>query len=100
MYLRKQGLADAYIEIVQFHHAPESARYQTKMAAAVHLADLLVRYGKLGASGNNTEVPADSWLGSSAWKILVGQSNGEGDILQVRLKHSLENIPHILASLV
>jgi putative nucleotidyltransferase with HDIG domain len=100
MYLRKQGLADAYIEIVQFHHAPESARYQTKMAAAVHLADLFVRHGKLGDSGNRAEVPPDSWLESLAWKILVGQQNGEGDILQGRLKHSLENIPHILASLV
>ncbi len=100
MYLRKQGLADAYVEIVRFHHAPQLARYQGKVTAAVHLADLLVRHSKLGESGNRAEVPLDSWVDSPAWKILVGhQEDEQGDFLRNGLNQSLERIPPILDSL-
>jgi putative nucleotidyltransferase with HDIG domain len=101
MYLRKQGLADAYIEIVQFHHAPQFARYQTNVTAAVHIADLLVRHSKIGDSGNHSEVPPDSWLESPAWRILVGsQNDAERDLLRGSLSQSLERMPEILAGLV
>jgi len=101
MYLRKQGLAEAYVEIVQFHHAPQLSRYQTSVTAAVHLADLLVRHSKLGESGNHAEVPLDSWLESPAWKILFGrQTAAERDFSRASLNESLERIPVILESLV
>jgi putative nucleotidyltransferase with HDIG domain len=101
MYLRKQGLSDAYIEIVQFHHAPQLARCQTNVTAAVHVADLLVRHSKIGDSGNRAEVPVDSWLASPAWKILVGHQNeAEQDLLRSSLNQSLERIPSALAGLV
>ncbi|HTA30895.1 MAG TPA: hypothetical protein VK731_10430, partial [Candidatus Cybelea sp.] len=94
------GLADAYVEIVRFHHAPELARYQAKVTAAVHLADLLVRHSKLGESGNHAEVPLDSWVESPAWKILVGhQEDAQGDFLRTGLNQSLERIPPMLDSL-
>jgi putative nucleotidyltransferase with HDIG domain len=101
MYLRKQGLADAFIEIVQFHHAPQLARFQTNVTAAVHVADLLVRHSKIGDSGNHAEVPPDSWLESSGWKILLDhQDDSEGDLLRASLKQGLERIPAILDGLV
>jgi putative nucleotidyltransferase with HDIG domain len=101
MYLRRQGLADAYIEIVQLHHAPHLARYQTNVTAAVHVADLLVRHRKIGDSGNHAAVPSDSWLDSPGWKILVGhRTEAERDLLRASLKQSLERIPAILDNLV
>ena len=101
MYLRKQGLADAYVEIVQFHHAPQLAPYQTRVTAAVHVADLLVRHRKIGDSGNHAEVPLDGWSESPAWKILVGhRTQVERDLLQASLNRSLDRIPAILASLL
>jgi len=101
MYLRKQGMGEAYIEIVRFHHAPQSARYQTKVAAAVHLADLLVRHAKIGNSGNHAEVSIDSWLESPAWPILFGRQTAAGrEEAQSSLKWSLERIPGMLDSLL
>jgi putative nucleotidyltransferase with HDIG domain len=101
MYLRKQGLPDAYVEIVRCHHAPQLARYQTRVTAAVHVADLLVRHRKIGDSGNYAEVPLDSWLESPGWKILVGhQTKAEQDLLRAGLHRSLERIPAILESLL
>jgi putative nucleotidyltransferase with HDIG domain len=101
MYLRKQGLSDAYVEIVQFHHAPQSARYQSNVTAAVQLSDLLVRHSKFGQSGNPAVVPLDSWLESPAWKILFGrQSESERDFSRFSLTASLERIPSILDALL
>jgi putative nucleotidyltransferase with HDIG domain len=101
MYLRKQGLADAYVEIVQFHHAPQLARYHASVTAAVHISDLLVRHHKIGDSGNHTEVPLDSWLESPGWKILVSHQNEEEqDFLRASLNGRLERIPAILDSLL
>jgi putative nucleotidyltransferase with HDIG domain len=101
MYLRKHGLADAFIEIVQFHHAPQLAHYQTSVTAAVHVSDLLVRHRKIGDSGNHAEVPCDSWLESPGWKILVGhQTEAERDFLRASLNESLERLPTVLESLV
>ena len=78
MYLRKQRLPEVFIEIVQYHHAPQQARVQSTVTAAVQVADLLVRHTKIGDSGNRAEVPFDSWLESPGWKILFGhQTEGE-----------------------
>jgi len=101
MYLRKQGMAESYIEIVRCHHAPTSSRYQAKVTAAVHLADLLVRHAKIGDSGNRAEVTAESWLESPAWPILFGRQTSAGrEETQEHLKWSLERIPDMVSSLV
>jgi putative nucleotidyltransferase with HDIG domain len=101
MYLRKQRLPEMFVEIVQFHHAPQRSRYHTRVTAAVHLADWLVRHGKIGASGNHADVPVDSWLASPGWKLLFGpQTEAERNASHSTLLLSLERIPAILESLV
>ena len=101
MYLRKQRLPEVYVEIVQFHHSPQLARYHTHVAAAVSLSDLLVRHAKIGHSGNHAEVRVDSWLESPGWKILFGQqSETEQSFLWTSLQESLQRIPAVLESLI
>ncbi len=101
IYLKTQVLPDVFVEIVRFHHEPERAEHHANMAAAVQIADLLVRYAKIGQSGNCKEVADGSWVDSSGWKILFGhQSPGERAITQASLKRSLEGIPNMLAGLV
>ena len=101
MYLRRQRLADVYVEIVEFHHAPELARHHPTVTAAVQVSDMLVRYAKIGDSGNHQPVPVDSWLESAGAKILFGhQKQAERDRLWDGLLQSLEHIPAVLESLV
>lgn len=101
MYLRKQRLPEAFVEIVQYHHVPQAARYQANVTAAVHVADLLVRHTKIGESGNHAEVPFESWLLSPGWKQLFGhQTDAERGLSRASLNRSLERIPAILESLV
>jgi putative nucleotidyltransferase with HDIG domain len=101
MYLRRQRLADVYVEIVQFHHAPHLARYHPTLTAAVQVSDMLVRHAKIGDSGNHEPVPIDSWLESPGAKILFShQTQPEQDRSWASLFLSMEKIPEILESLV
>jgi putative nucleotidyltransferase with HDIG domain len=101
LYLKKQVLPEVYLDIVQFHHQPEQAREHGNIVAAVQVADLLVRHGKIGRSGNDTEVAEDSWLATTGWQILFAhQSQEERAIVRGSLKRSLERIPIILEGLV
>jgi putative nucleotidyltransferase with HDIG domain len=101
MYLRKHRLPEAYVEVVQFHHAPQLARAQGAVTAAVHLSDMLVRHAKIGESGNRAEVPFEKWLESPGWKTLFGrQSEAERGLVRSNLLRSLERIPSILETLV
>ena len=101
MYLKKQVLPEAFVSIVQFHHQPERAREHGSIVAAVQVADLLVRYAKIGTSGNEAEVKEDSWMESTGWQLLFARQNAEERaITRASLKRSLERIPIILEGLV
>jgi len=101
MYLRKQRLPEVFVEIVQYHHTPQSARVQTNVTAAVNIADMLVRHKQIGDSGNRGQVTFDSWTESAGWNILFShQTEAERSIMRASLNRSLERIPAILESLV
>jgi putative nucleotidyltransferase with HDIG domain len=101
LYLRKQRLPDVFVEVAQFHHNPAAATRYSKTVAAVQVADMMVRHNKIGKSGNNEEVAADSWMACPGWDILfASQSESEQAIVRASLTRSLERIPAILESLV
>ncbi len=101
IYLKKQALPEVFVEIVRFHHEPERAQQHPNSVAAVQVADLLVRFAKIGDSGNRSEVADESWIDSTGWKILFShQTTAERKIVQASLKRSLEGIPSILVGLV
>jgi len=97
MYLRRHGLPEMYVEIVQYHHAPHLARYHGRVTAAVQVADLLARQANIGYSGNRAEVPADGWMESPGGKMLFGQHTPEERrFWRAILESSLKDIPAIL----
>jgi hypothetical protein len=86
---------------VRFHHHPERALHHANIVAAVQVADLLVRYAKIGDSGNRNDVADESWVESAGWKILFShQTPGERAITRASLKRSLTGIPNMLEGLV
>ena len=101
LYLKKQILPEAFVEIVQFHHCPEQSPHHASLAAAVQVADLLVRHAKIGESGNEAAVSEEECVGCSGWQILFAhQSPEERIITRASLKRSLERVPIILEGLV
>ena len=101
IYIKKQILPEVFVETVQFHHHPERAPHHGNIVAAVQVADLLVRFAKIGDSGNRNEIADESWVDSTGWKILFAhQTPAERAITRASLKRSLEGIPNMLEGLV
>ena len=89
------------IETARYHHQPERASHHVPIVAAVSVADLLVRFAKLGVSGDVTEVPPEAWRHSTAWTLLFPQfSEQEHSLAEASLKRSLDRLPMVLEGLV
>src|SRR5688572_22720792 len=53
IYLSQHQLPGVLAEVARHHHNPERCEKSRELTAAVHIADLLVRYAHIGTSGNN-----------------------------------------------
>ncbi len=101
LYLEKKNLPALFVEVSRFHHAPDSARDHKFLVAAVQVANLMVRYARIGDGGNQTPVQQDGWLETAGWKILFdNQTPAEKSITHASVKQKLERIPAILEGLV
>ncbi len=101
IYLAQHQLPELLIEVVRHHHQPEGCTRNRELAAAVHIADLLVRYARIGKSGNDAPVEDECWLETEAWRILHPHiSRNDQLIAQATLKRTLERLPLILEGLV
>lgn len=101
MYLRHHRLPEVLVTAARFHHQPEAAAEHGRIAAAVQIADLLVRHAKIGSSGDAHEVSTDQWLAASGWSILYDERSGsERSLAVANLLRSVERLPTILEGLV
>ena len=101
IYISQHQLPGVLAEVARHHHNPERAEKSRELTAAVHIADLLVRYARIGTSGNNAVVEDESWLNTEAWLILYPDSARTDQLIaQANLKRTLERLPHILEGLV
>ncbi len=101
LYLRSHNLPDIMVESAQFHHEPEAARLYPQVVAAVQIADLLVRYARIGISGNPEKISALAWQQASGWAILFPQqAEAERAFARASLQGYLDRLPSILEGLV
>jgi putative nucleotidyltransferase with HDIG domain len=101
IYLSQHQLPGVLVEVARFHHSPEQCSKSRELVAAVHIADMLARFARIGSSGNNSPVEDESWLETPAWQILhPNVSRTDQLIAQATLKRTLERLPHILEGLV
>ena len=101
IYLSQHQLPGVLAEVARHHHSPERAEKSRELTAAVHIADILVRYARIGTSGNSAVVEDESWLHTEAWRILhPNAARTDQLIAQANLKRTLERLPHILEGLV
>ncbi len=101
LYLGRQRVPEMFVEVARFHHRPERAIHHSSTAAAVQVADMLVRYSHIGESGNPAQVENEAWLESTGWNMLFAhQTEGEKTLTQASLTRSLDRVPAILECLV
>jgi putative nucleotidyltransferase with HDIG domain len=100
-YLRNHNLPALMIESARWHHEPERAGHHAEIIAAVQIADLLVRYARIGNSGDASVVTPEIWSNASGWNILFAHRHeSERAIAHAALRRSLERLPSILQGLV
>jgi putative nucleotidyltransferase with HDIG domain len=101
LYLRSHGLPEILVDTALCHHDPAQANGHARVAAAVQIADLLIRHARIGHSGNHCIVTSREWKDASGWAILCAQrSSAERAIAEASLLRSLERLPSILTGLV
>jgi putative nucleotidyltransferase with HDIG domain len=101
IYLSQHQLPGVLYEVARYHHEPQNAPKTRELVAAVHIADMLARFARIGTSGNAAPVQDESWLETPAWQILYpNASKTDQAIGQATLKRTLERLPHILEGLV
>lgn len=101
LYLENHNLPDVMIETAKHHHEPERASHHARIVGAVQIANLMMRYARIGESGN-PHVPSDEeWLTATGWSILFpNQDTANHAIARATLKRSLDRLPMILEGLV
>lgn len=100
-YLERHRLAPEIVRAVTYHNDPYAAPVSAFFAAAVQVADHLVRYAGIpGGFEKVNDVTEDDWLQSPGWAILFGTGGREQEIARAAVSRSLERLPDLLRGLV
>jgi HD-like signal output (HDOD) protein len=102
-FLEKHHLGPEIVEPVRFHNNPSQIEEESYMqtAAAVQLADHMVR--SVGIEGlENTEIPEEgSWTELEGWELLFGQfEEDEMEAKQTALETTVNRLPKVLKGMV
>jgi len=100
-YLEKHQVAEEIAFAVRYHADPGRAARHRVFAAAVQIADHLVRHAGLNC-GFETVAPVarDSWLELDGWRILYGADGPESMLARAAIENALQRLPSLLSGLV
>lgn len=101
VYLERHKMSDEIVLAVQHHNAPATAPRHQIFAAAVQVADSLVRHaGVLGGFEKIQPVARDTWMDLDGWGILYGADGPEIKIARAAIDNILPRLPQMLSGLV
>ena len=100
-YLERHRLSPEIVRGVAYHNDPYAAPVMSYFAAAVQVADHLVRFaGIAGGFEDVSPVTENDWLSLPGWAILFGSGERETQIARAAVSRSLERLPDLLRGLV
>lgn len=100
-FLARHKVSEEIINAVRFHHEPDLAPKHRLFAAAVQVADQLVRHtGITGGFEMLPKIAADAWIKSDGWRILYGSEGPESRLARASIANSLQRLPAMLQGLV
>ncbi len=100
-FLARHKVSEEIITAVQYHHEPDRAPRHRLFAAAVQVADKLVRHAGVSCRfENEAPVKPDAWLKLDGWRILFGSDGPESRLARASIANSLERLPTMLQGLV
>jgi HD-like signal output (HDOD) protein len=100
-YLERHKLAPEITHAVYFHNDPEKALQHAFFAAAVQVADHLVRQAGIPGGFEVVDpISEDDWMRLPGWTILFGTGERETQIARAAVSSSLSRLPELLRGLV
>ncbi|HVU33142.1 MAG TPA: HDOD domain-containing protein [Opitutaceae bacterium] len=100
-YLSRHSLSEEIVFAVQYHNAPDAAPRHQLFAAAVQVADYLVRNSGMGGGFEQVgRIEDDSWLELPGWNILYGTESTEAMLARASISNSLQRLPSMVAGLL
>lgn len=101
IYLERHKMSDEIVLAVQYHNSPATAPRHQMFAAAVQVADCLVRHaGVLGGFEKIQPIARDTWTELEGWHILYGDSGPETKIARAAIDNALPRLPQMLSGLL
>lgn len=100
-YLERHGVSEEITYAVRHHPFPDQAARHRLFAAAVQVADHLVRHAGIDGGFEQTPpVEADSWLQLDGWHILYGADGAEAALARAAVANALQRLPAMLGGLL
>jgi HD-like signal output (HDOD) protein len=100
-YLMRHQLSDEIVCAVEFHNDPGAAPRHQNFAAAVQIADHVVRHsGITGGFEPVTPAADDAWLILPGWKLLFGADATSAERAQTSIVHAVNRLPLMLQGLL
>jgi HD-like signal output (HDOD) protein len=100
-YLEKHQLAPEIVEAVRHHTHPGEAGEYRVYAAAVQVADLVVR--EAGVRSGFERIPEltdGAWSRSEGWNILFGEKEREASLARAAIENIMTRLPVMLSGMV
>jgi HD-like signal output (HDOD) protein len=99
-FLERHQLVEELSFSVRYHHDPINAPKHQTFAAAVQVADYLVRHANIECGFEKVApIPTDSWMELDGWRILYGSDNREVRLARASLANAVARLPSILNGL-
>lgn len=100
-YLERHKLTEEIVVAIHYHNQPGAAPRHQSYAAAVQVADYLVRHaGVLGGFEKIQPIRRDAWLQLEGWQILFGAEGPESKIGRAAIDNALLRLPQMLSGLL
>jgi HD-like signal output (HDOD) protein len=100
-YIARHQLSEEIVYALRYHNEPDSAPRHKIFAAAVQVADHLVRYAGISSGFERLDpVEADAWLELPGWTILYGSDGAESMLARASLANTLQRLPSMLQGLL
>jgi HD-like signal output (HDOD) protein len=100
-YLERHHLSDEIIFAVRYHNEPARAPRHRLLAAAVQVADHLVRHaGMPNGFESVPPVASDTWMSLDGWQVLYGADGDEAALARASLANALHRLPAMLSGLL
>ncbi|MBL9186258.1 MAG: HDOD domain-containing protein [Opitutaceae bacterium] len=100
-FIERHQISEEIVLAVRHHNHPEQAPAHQNFAAAVQVADHIVRHsGITGGFEQVSPVAADAWLDLPGWNILYGADSAEAVLARASISNTLQRLPSMLQGLL